>query len=502
MGRWELVLDPSESPSENLFSRIAREVVAEIRRGRLRPGDRLPGSRTLATSLGVHRNTVLAAYQELIAEGWLTAERARGVFVSPALPDPKPRRLTPLDHAPAQLAARPGYDLQPPTGNALSVWPSRAPLPLAGGLPDLRLAPFSALARAYRRVILRHGRALLDYGDPRGALRLRAALASMLSTARGLAAGPEEIVVTRGSQMALYLVAHALCGPGDLVAVEALGYRPAWEAFGRTGPRLVPIPVDAQGIRVDALAELVAREKIRAVYVTPHHHYPTTVTLTAPRRLALLELARAHRFAIVEDDYDHEFHYQGRPVLPLASADRAGVVVYLGTLSKVLAPGLRLGYVVAPRPMLDRIAAHRVLVDRQGDAAVESAVAELLEEGEVQRHVRRARRIYQARRDALTDALTARLGRVLEFQSPTGGIGLWATVDPAVDVERWVERAAERGVVFQPGRRFTFDGRALPNARLGFAALDEDELSEAVRLLSSALPAARARPLVGGLHRR
>jgi GntR family transcriptional regulator/MocR family aminotransferase len=309
----------------------------------------------------------------------------------------------------------------------------------------------------------------------------------MVSSLRGLAAGPDSVLITRGSQMALDLVARTLVKPGEVVAVEALGYRAAWEVLRLAGARLQPLPVDAQGLDVDALEALVAKERVRAVYLTPHHQYPTTVVLSPGRRLRLLELAARHRIALIEDDYDHEFHYEGRPVLPLAAADGAGVVIYVGTLSKILAPGLRLGFLVAPPPLLERLAAVRHLVDRQGDQAVECAVAELLEDGEVQRHARRARRIYQVRRDALCQALQAELSSALRFEAPQGGISLWAQMDPAVDVDSWSERALARGVAFYPARRFAFDGRSRPAARLGFAALNEREIAEAVRRMKGAL---------------
>jgi GntR family transcriptional regulator/MocR family aminotransferase len=240
---------------------------------------------------------------------------------------------------------------------------------------------------------------------------------------------------------------------------------------------------------VDALEKLCAVQRVRAVYLTPHHQYPTTVGLGAARRLQLLALARAHGLAVIEDDYDNEFHYEGRPTLPLASADDSGVVIYIGTLSKILAPGLRLGFVAAPRPFIERLATLRMTVDRQGDQAVECAVAEMIEDGEVQRHARRMRRIYQGRRDTLAEALTARLGGILSFALPAGGMALWARVAPAVDVERWSERARAAGVVFFPGRRFSFaaESRHRPFARLGFAALTEAELREAVRRLAGAL---------------
>ena len=464
MRGWQLTVDLRQGGEQPIFLRLARAISDDVKRGRLRPGDPLPGSRTLARTLGVHRNTVLAAYAELQAEGWITAAEAAGTFVSRALPEVAPRRAPRPAPAPA---SRLGFDLNlrsnDPNGRSTSPGGDGL-LAMSGGVPDVRLLPTAALARAYRRALKRHGPALLGYGDPRGHARLRAALGGMLSALRGVAAGDDTLVVTRGSQAALDLVARALLGPGDVVAVEALGYRPAWTA----------------------LAALAARRRLRAVYATPHHQYPTTAVLAAGRRLRLLALAEAHRIAVIEDDYDFEFHYEGRPVLPLAASDRAGVVVYIGTLSKILAPSLRLGFLVAPPPLAAHIAELRMSVDRQGDQVVECAVAELIEDGELQRHARRMRRVYQARRDALVAALGRRLGDTLAVAPPAGGMALWARVEAAIDVDAWAARARARGALFHTGRHFAFDGRPRPALRLGFAALDEAELDEGVRRITAA----------------
>ena len=244
--------------------------------------------------------------------------------------------------------------------------------------------------------------------------------------------------------------------------------------------------LDGSGVSVDRIERLHARMPLRAIYLTPHHQFPTTVTLSAARRLRLIDFAQRARVAIVEDDYDHEFHYDGRPVAPVASADRSGVVIYIGSLSKVLAPALRTGYVVAAAPLIERIAAHRALVDTQGDQILEYALAELLEDGDIQRHVWRVRREYAARRDRLVELLRKTLGTALTFDVPAGGIAIWARGSDDVDVERWARDAAERGVVAITARSFAFDGRPRPYFRLGFAALTPAELAEAVRRLALA----------------
>lgn len=462
------------STRQPVFQQIAHAIRGDIRRGRLRPGDALPGSRSLAEALAVHRNTVLAAYRELEAEGWIVSER-RTTRVAPGLPEVPSGR--------ARTGAGPGYDLATP--GPAPARPRTEGLDFGGGLPDLRLVPTDLLARAYRRA-LGHPE-LLGYGDPAGEPRLRAALARLLSEMRGLAATADRVMVTGGSQGALDLVARTLLRPGDRVAVEDPGYPAAWATLRAAGAELVPVPVDAAGMCVDTLERLLARGPLRAVYLTPHHQFPTTVTMGAARRLRLLELAVNHRIALLEDDYDNEFHFEGRPVLPLAGEDSRGVVVYLGTLSKILAPGLRIGFVSGPPALVQALSARRAAADGQGDPVLQRAVAELLEDGLLQRHARKMRRTYQARREALAGALQRHLGGAVTFDLPAGGMSLWLTVDPAIEVEAWARRAREAGVGLYTGRRFDFQGRPGPNLRLGYSTLDERELAEAVRRMARAL---------------
>lgn len=470
-----VALDPDSG--EPLASQIARAIAGDVRRGRLKAGALLPGSRTLAGTVGVHRNTVLAAYRELESEGWIEAGQ-RSTRIARDLPQ------APLKARP--VAAPLGFALGAP-GPLPGTGPSpKGVLHLGGGFPDLRLVPRELLARAYRRA-LRAKDAPLDYGDPRGDRRYRAAVAGLLSEMRGLAYGPERILATGGSQMGLDLIARTLLRPGDVAVVEDPGYPPAWAVLKAAGAEVVPVPVDANGLRVDALAALLAKRPVRLVYTTPHHQFPTTVTMSAPRRLKLLALARQHRIALVEDDYDFEFHYEGRPVLPLASSDEAGVVIYLGTLSKVLAPGLRLGFVAGPIALVEALAARRFLADRQGDQVVERAVAELMEDGLLQRHGRKMRRVLLERRDTLVAALQRRLGGAAAFEIPSGGMSLWVETRLARP-QAWRDRCLQAGVTFPWGTAFDFRRRERASFRLGFAALDPRELEEAVRRMAAALP--------------
>jgi GntR family transcriptional regulator/MocR family aminotransferase len=472
---------PDASLTVPLFAQIANAITDHVRGGRLAAGDVLPGSRALARSLGVDRDTVLSAYGDLEAQGLVTTIARTGTVIA----DPPSGAGTQRG-----LARQVGFALDPgPPALHPAPYPPGA-IVFASGVPDLRLVPSELIARAYRRAMRRQPTSVLGYtGATTGHVRLRTALARLVRDARGIAATADDVMITRGSQMALDLVARAVVRPGDQVLVEALGYRPSWAALERAGAKLTGIPVDAGGIDVEALARICARSPVRLLYVTPHHQYPTTVVLTAGRRARLLALAHQHRFAILEDDYDHEFHYDGRPVLPLASMDPHGVVVYIGTLSKILAPGLRLGFVVAPRPLIERLARERYLIDRQGDLALELAIAELIEDDELGRHTRKMRRIYHARRDALAAALHGQLGDRIAFHVPTGGIALWVETAPGLDPDRWCKRGLEHGVVFQPGSAFRLVPGRVAAARFGFAASTEAEIRLGVRrLVQSARP--------------
>ena len=474
---------PPENPGTGpLFLQIARQIAHDIEARVLRPGTRLPGSRELSRALGVHRNTALAALAELTSQGWLQTQARRGTFVSDEFPETRNRRFAkPVPPPPAVLDLPDALPPEPFSSFEPDV------LPLLGGTPDVRLMPVAELSRAYRRALVRCP-SLLSYGPELGDARLRAVLGSHLRETRGLPVDAEGLMVTRGSQMALFLLGRVLARPDRVIAVEGLGYRPCWEALRLSGARLVALPVDADGLSIVALSKLLESERVAAVYTTPHHHYPTTVTLTAPRRLELLQLARRHGFVVVEDDSDHEHHYDGRAVLPLASVD-AAVVVYVGTLSKILAPGLRIGYIAAAPEIIERAARVRTYVDRAGDHVVERAVAELIEDDVLGRHVRRVRREYQARRDALASELRSRLGGALSFREPSGGMALWAKVTArGVSSEDWVARAHVHKVLVQGGRRFRFDGREAPFLRLGFAPVTVEEIKIAVQRLAAAMP--------------
>jgi GntR family transcriptional regulator/MocR family aminotransferase len=478
MSTWNFQIFLEPASREPVYLQIVRAVVEGIQRGRLVAGDPVPGIRTLAEQLDVSRNTVMAAYRELQAQGWLTLTQRSGTTVAARLP---------VHAAAARPAGGAGFDLRDATETKGPAAGADL-LQVATGNPDPRLLPSAALAQAYRRALTLNKGAALAVDDPQGHPRLRAALAAMLASTRGLATDPGRLLVTRGSQMALYLVAQALLRPGDVVAVEALGDRNAWEAFTRAGARCLPVPVDEEGLSLDALESLAASTPLRAVLVTPQRQYPTLVALSPERRARLLALAERQGIALLESDLDSEFQFEGRPVPPLAAQDRAGVVVHLGTLSKVFSPGLRLGYLHGPAALVAQVKAVRAVLDRQGDPVLERAMAELMEDGEIQRHLNRMHPVYRLRRDALCAALSRELGGAVEVTAPPGGLALWVRVRGDVDVDAWSSRAIERGVAFQAGRRFAFDAAPVQALRLGFSNYEEARIAEVARRMAAALP--------------
>jgi len=445
MRRWDLSVALDASRDQPLFLQLASAVADEIRKGRLKPGDPLPGSRELAGKLGVNRNTVMAGYGELAAEGLVDTRVGGGTFVSApmARTEQSARTCAQGSDVPTYPLARP---LQMPAQHAAA---TPGTLNLALGLADVRLFPAAALARAFRRAISPRSRASLSYAEPCGHPRLRRELAMMLARSRGLAVTADNLMVTRSIEQAIDLVARTLLAPGDVVAVEAFGYPPAWNVLRLAGAYLVPLPLDDDGLDVGALEMLLSQRSVRAVFLTPHHQFPTTSVMSAPRRTRLAQLALHHRFAIIEDDYDHEFHYDGKPVLPIAAGSGRANTVYIGSLANLLAPGISAGFVAAPAPVFERLRSLRQASDARSDVAMECAIAELFEDGELLRHMRRVRRVYASRRDVLAAALKQHLGSALQFRVPDGGMAIWARADDSIDLAGWQHTGEREGVLFQ-----------------------------------------------------
>ncbi|MDO3644765.1 MAG: PLP-dependent aminotransferase family protein [Mucilaginibacter sp.] len=473
-----------------VYLQIANCIISHIRRGTLKPSSALPGSRVLGEYLGVHRNTVVAAYDELYAQSWVDVYPRRGIFVAKNLPEVSPRKITDAMQ-PYAYPAETLFDVQEdntPFANTFVKSPE-SNLIFNDGFPDIRLAPIELMVREYRRFANYHFTSkYLMYGPEQGSENLRTELARFFRETRGLQVTSENILITKGVQMALYLIARVLLKKGDTFIAGEPGYTGASEILSHIPAKLETVPVDEYGIKVDAIEAICKAKKVRLVYVIPHHHNPTTVTLSADRRMQLLELARKYKFAIVEDDYDYDFHYASSPILPLASVDNYGSVIYVGSFSKTIAPGIRLGFMAAPQNFIRQATRIRRMIDRQGEQLIEEAMANLLKNGDIGRHLKKANKIYHARRDILCGLLKERLNGHVKFKVPDGGFAVWVEYLNGVKPAAVAARASVMGLTISYGRDYYHDA-AYPNysVRLGFASLNEKELEQAVDILKKAI---------------
>jgi GntR family transcriptional regulator/MocR family aminotransferase len=445
--------------------------------GRFGAGTRIPSTRELADVLRVARSTVTTAYDQLTAEGYLQTERGSGTFVSRELPD-----------HPFTDAARTAADAMPPVH--LSRYGARLEAtPLApdftsppGGIdlskhsPDLEGFPF----RVWRRLVMRHLRTLAavawesaDRGAGHHALRQQ--IAAHLRRARAVRCEAGQVIVVSGSQQALDLCARVLLDPGDVAAIEDPCYPGARQLFAAHGARLHPVPVKRDGIAVSELPEAA-----RLVFVTPSHQLPTGASMSLPRRLELLEWARRRGAVVIEDDYDSEFHYSGAPLPALQGLASAAAVVYVGTFSNVMFPGLRIGYLVLPPPLVDAFARAKWYADRRTPILEQAALADFLKEGHFDRHVRRMRRLYGRRRLALTSALAKHLGEEVTILSDAAGMFLMVRFASG----RAAERARRQGVNLTSTARFYLGEPPPHEYLLRFSAIGERTLREGIRRLA------------------
>ncbi|NOU20029.1 MAG: PLP-dependent aminotransferase family protein [Bacteroidales bacterium] len=355
------------------------------------------------------------------------------------------------------------------------------------GFPDIRLAPTELLLREFRSLArLQTFKQYLKYGSPKGSAYLLEMLSTFLTDTRGLPVTSSNLMITKGAQMGIYLTTKLLIKPYDHVIVGEPGYFAASLTFQQAGAVINRVPVDASGISVDAIEALCLKKEIRLVYVIPHHHFPTTVTLSPERRIRLLELAVRYKFAIVEDDYDFDFHYNSSPVLPMASLDYHGNVIYIGTLTKTLVPSIRLGFMVAPENFIDAVAHIRRSIDWQGDSMMEASIAELYKNGTIGRHIKKVVKLYHERRDYFCTQLNDKIGDRVSFKVPDGGMAVWVNFNDC-DLKTISEKAAGKGLTVSNGSIYNTGTINYNAARLGFASLNFKEQEDAISVLSKSI---------------
>jgi GntR family transcriptional regulator/MocR family aminotransferase len=487
----EIAITLDNEMTAPLHHQLYEELRGAILTGRLVAGERLPSTRALARSLGISRTTVTQSYEQLLGEGYLQAAIGSGTFVCRQLPDDLLRPAV-VKRARSGQATRRAMrlsrygesvaeaELYEPAG-------SEALINFKYGRPALDEFPL----QLWRRLLARHCRAgelaRLDYAaDWLGHRPLREAIARYLARSRAVRCHSDQVIIVGGSQQAIDLVTRVLIERGETVAMEEPGYLGARRAFLAQGASLWPVPVDESGLVVEKLrARPAAQAKL--VYVTPSHQFPTGAVLSLPRRLELLAWAQETGAVIVEDDYDSEYRYSGRPVPALQGLDQSESVIYVGTFSKVLFPALRVGYLVAPENLTRVLARAKWLADRQAPALEQCALTDFINEGHLERHIRRMRALYDRRRQMLVRALKQHLGERVTILGENAGMHLLARIRTRLADREVVRRAEQAGVGLLSARSNYLKPRRAGEFILGYANLSERQIQEGVRRLSSAL---------------
>ena len=484
----------------SLVENLKAEILRHARAGWLRPGDRLPPTRALAERLGVNRGTVTAAYDELRREGVLVGHVGRGTFLAR---DFDPGKASTLPHAARGFRwADHLAGFAPPPEDE---WPSPVAgaedsISFASNIPDASLFPVEAFRRALNEALAARGGALLGYGAPEGQPAFRRFLLRTLAEQHRVAVRDEELLVVNGSQQALDLIARAFLRPGDTVLVEEPTYCGALDLLRGHGARLVGVPVDENGVQAEALETVLARERPKLVYLMPTFQNPTGWCLSPERRERIVRLAARYEVPVVEDDFDGELYFHEPPPPPLKSHPGSESVLYIGTPSKTLFPGLRIGWIAAAEPVVRRLSAIRRIADLSGSPLLQEALARFGESGGFPKHRNLVREVYARRMKILETALERTMPPGVTWTRPRGGLSLLLTLPPGLDSDRLLPEAAEAGVLFAPGRRF-FLGDGARHLRLSFGSVASERVEEGVERLAGVVHRAlerRAEPVSRG----
>jgi len=478
-----LSIDPaSELP---VYRQIADGIREAALDGRLHAGERLPPTRDLARQLGVNRNTVVAAYETLAAEGRIESHTGRGTFVS-AGPSDVPGPSGPIgDDTWFTAFSRTAEDAS--AGGLQSIFrlvTAEDGISFAGSYPAGELMPVEAFGRAMDAALREQGARVLGYGPTTGYPPLREAVARSMRE-RGSPVDAEAILITNGAQQALELVFRSFLERGDPVIIEDPTYTGTLSILAALGARVVAVPVDAEGIRPDLLSIALERYRPRLIYVQPTFHNPTTAVMSEARRRELLAVARRHRCPLVEDDWAGELRLDGIEQPTLHALDGGRHVIYVGTFSKKLMPGLRIGWIAAPRPVLDRVTELKRLEDCGTSAILQSALHTFLSEGGLERHLARVLPAYRKRRDAMSSALARHLPEQAVWTTPEGGMFVWVTLPPGFDGHDLFVAAQQQGVLFSSGELFHSDGSGRHCLRLTYSAASPQQIEAGIDQLGA-----------------
>ena len=475
-----------------LYLQIRNRLREMILDGTLSEGSRLPPERKMATALGVNRSTVVNAYRELAADGLVEGHVGRGTTVCHPPLSPPPQPPNHLTTYPLMwneyFVPRPEGGRDPLLRDLMALLTRADTISFAAGIPAPELYPLDDFRQAMTHVLNTAGQALLQPCPVEGYYPLRQTIARRL-TSRGATVRAENILIVTGSQQGLDLVARAFLRPGDEVVVEAPSYLGALQILSAVGTRLLGVPLDEEGMRLDVLENILIRYRPKLIYTLPTFQNPSGCTMAPRRRLRLLELARRHRVPIVEDDPYGELYYTSQAPSPLLALDQDGYVIYLSTFSKILFPGLRLGWVAAPRPVIERLSQIKQLADLHCSTLIQGVVHEFCQRGALEKHLDRVRDLYRQRRDAMLVALTKYGPPGLEWDEPQGGFNLWCRLPSGLKARQLMAEAARQSVALVPGEVFYPDGGGQEEMRLNFSCPPVTLIEEGIQRLGVALTA-------------
>lgn len=465
----------------SIYMQISTQLINAIQRGVLPFGTKLPGTRVLSINLKVHRNTIVAVYDELFSQGWVESLPNKGTFVIGKEND-KPVNI--LSFEKKQLVNYPkstGFTFK--TSNILDnpFEHSDCEFVFDDGTPDVRLTQIDHHSRIYSSTLKRKAHKVGHYNND-GSEFFKKNLSHYLNISRGLPISKNNLLITRSTEMSIYIVSEILLSAGDTVLVGELSYFSVNMIFQKSKVNIQTIPIDDEGVDVEEVRKICKKQKIRMLYLTPHHHYPTTVTLSAQRRLELLKLSQEYGFIILEDDYDYDFNYDKSPILPLASADTSGMVIYIGSFGKSLVPGFRTGFIVAPENLMNEMRKYLGIIDRQGDVLMEHVLGEMIAEGEINRYLKKSLKIYKERRDYFTMLLEQQLSGHLDFKKPSGGLAVWMKWKTPVNLMQLSHHCIKDNL-FIP-KTLLYQNKNLTAMRLGFGNLSMEEMEKSIDILS------------------
>lgn len=443
-----------------LYAQVTSKVKDMIRTGILKPGEVLPGSREMALNLNVSRKTTLRAFEELVVEGWLEIKDRVGVFVADNLvTNPEGKRI--------EIAETHSLILE-----------------VDDGLPDTKLLPYADYSRLYRQAFIRAAKwQQCSIVEPQGSENLRRVLSASMCHERGVNINNDEMMISRGSQQAIFIIAHTLLKPGDTIIMENPCYQRACDTFEEAGIKVVKIEVDEEGINIDRLRPVLEVVNAKAIYLTPRYQYPTVVTLSAIRRRRLVEMIKKYNMLLIEDDFGSMFKYRGAHLLPFSHYLDKEHFVYVGTFSKIFAPVVRIGYVASCEENIKKMVKYREMLDITGDRIIEKALYDLIESGVLRRHMRHANKIYSERLDRLCSLIDKELKGKIIYKKPNGGLSIWLKVVKRTTKKQLDEELLSRGIKLP-----LFElANGNVGIRIGFASLSDNNIDYLINMLKSVL---------------